>query len=236
MGNGLSVAHFLYPSFTIGGGNVASRVFLDIDISRAKGTIEALRAMHTEKEFRNIMYSAFKRAGRSTRTAVKRIIPQDYNVTQSTVYKQIGEPRVQFGGGELGVSCSIPIDGARMTIGGTFKATGGAAGWNVKKGKRYKIRAQIVRGQKSVLPEEMTHQGGNPPFINKSAPQLHGVAFTRTGRKTKNGKDQIVRVVGLGVPQMPLNRSEDKVQDSIVDILINRLEHEHKWRVEKCKR
>lgn len=236
MGNGLSVAHFLYPSFTIGGGRVASDVFLNIDISRAEETIEALRELYTEEEFRRIVYSAFKQTGHFTRTAVKRIIPRYYNVTQTTVYNHIKEPKTEFGGGGIGVSCSIPIDGARMTIGGTFKAKGGAAGWNVKKGKRYKIRAQIVRGQKSVLPEEMEHQGGYPPFINKSAPKLHGVAFTRTGRKTKKGTDEIVRVVGLGVPQMPMNRAEKEVQRAVVDKLIERLEHEHDRRVKKSKR
>ena len=215
---------------------MAKGVYLHVDISSAKETIEALRDLHTEKEFRNIVYSAFKRTGEYTRTAVKRIVPHDYEVTQKEVYKHIGSARTKFGGGGIGVSCCIPIDGKRLTIGGTFKASGGAPGWSVRKGKRYKITARIAKGQKSTLPSEMKHQGGYPPFINTSAAKLNGVAFTRTGKKTKDGKDAIAKVVGIGVPQMPMNRSEDEVQEAIANKLIERLEHEHAWRVKRCQR
>ena len=85
------------------------------------------------------------------------------------------------------------------------------------------------------MPEVMNHQGGNPPFINTSAPKLNGVAFTRTGKKTKNGKDAIARVVGIGVPQMPINRAEDDIQKDVMDMLMDRLEAEHKFIISRCR-
>ncbi len=169
-----------------------------------------------------------------TRTAIKRIVPRNYEVTQEEVYRHIGSAKTRFSGG-IGVNCCIPIKGKRLSIGGGFSASGGAPGWS-SKGKQYKITTQMVKGQTSTLPDVMKHQGNNPPFINTTAPKLNGLAFTRTGYKTKNGKDAIVKVVGIGVPQMPLNRSEDKVQEAIVKKLIERLEHEHAWRVKKCQR
>lgn len=214
---------------------MAKGVYLHVDISSAKETIEALRDLHTEKEFRNIVYSAFKRTGEYTRTAVKRIVPQDYEVTQKEVYKHIGSARTKFGGGGIGVSCCIPIDGKRLTIGGGFKADGGAPGWSAK-GKRYKITTQMVKGKTSTLPTIMKHQGGHPPFINTSAPKLNGLVFTRTGRMTKNGKHAIARVAGISVPQMPMNQSKDDVQEAIANKLIERLEHEHAWRMKRCQR
>ena len=61
----------------------------------------------------------------------------------------------------------------------------------------------------------MKNQGGQPPFMSG------GVAFTR---KTA-ARLPIVRVVGLAVPQMPLNRSAEETQDQILDLTARRLEH-----------
>ena len=209
--------------------------YLDIDISDAKAKIEALRAVHTEREMNQLLYRAFKRTGGRVKTILRQEIPQDYEVKASWVGSHVGSPRTTIGGGGMGVSCTIPIDGARGSIGGRFKADGGAPGWSTLKGKRYKINANIVKEKTSTLPSVMKHQGKNPPFINTSAPKLNGVAFTRTGKKTKNGKTQIVRVVGIGVPQMPLNRSKEDVQEDIMETLMKRLEHEHAYLISRCR-
>ena len=213
------------------------KIYLDIDVSSAKETIAALRKVYTEAELRRMVYSAFKRTAQYTRTAVKRILPQEYHVTQKVVGKHIGQPVIKMGGIGLGVSCVIPIKGKRLSIGGSFKARGGMPGWSaVRAGKRYKITAKIVRDGNSTMPGTMEHQGGYPPFINTVAPKLHNAAFTRTGRKTKNGKDAIAKVVGIAVPQMPMNRSKEEVEDAVAKKLIERLEHEHAWRVQQCQR
>lgn len=213
---------------------------IDIDVSSAKKTLDELRRLYTEKQFQRIVYSALKRTGEQTRTAVKRIVQNKYVVKQNDVLKRIGKPNTQFGGAGLGVQCTIPIEGSRLTIGGGFRAKGGKPGWsNIAsngKGKRYKITAKIVKKETSKMPEVMKHQGGYPPFINTTAKKLNGVAFTRTGEKTKEGKDAIVKVVGIGIPQMPLNRSKAEIQDFVADKLIERLEHEHARRVKQCQR
>lgn len=207
-----------------------SAIYLDIDISDAKKTIDALRAVHTEHEMNQLLYRAFKRTGGRVKTILRQEIPQDYEVKASWVGSHVGSPRTTIGGGGMGVSCSIPIDGSRGSIGGRFKASGGAHGWNAARGKRYKINAKIVKGQGSTLPSEMSHQGRNPPFRNLGS-SLGGATFTRTGKD----RFPIARVVGLGVPQMPLNRSKEDVQEDIMETLMKRLEHEHAYLISRCR-
>lgn len=211
--------------------------YLQLDISDVQETIDALRAVHTPEQFERLMYRVFSRAGGRVKTILKKEIPKEYHVTSSYVGSQIGAPRTSFGGGGLGVNCCIPIDGHRGSIGGLYSATGGRHGWNSTKpirgkkvGKRYKINAKIVKSGTSKLPSTMSHQGGNPPFRNFGS-KLNGVAFTRVGKE----RFPIAKVVGLGVPQMPLNRSKESVQEEIRETLEKRLEHEHAWLISRCR-
>ena len=164
------------------------------------------------------------------KTILKQDIPQDYEVKPAWVGSHVKSPRTQMVGGRLGVSCCIPIDGTRASIGGRYSATGGAHGWNAVHRKRYKINAKMLKGKTSTLPEEMSHQGGNPPFRNLGS-KLGGATFTRVSKE----RLPIVRVVGLSVPQMPLNRSRDEVQEDIMDTLMKRLEHEHAYIMNRCR-
>lgn len=209
---------------------MANSIYLDIDISDAKAKIDALRAVHTEHEMNLLLYRAFRRTGGRVKTILRQDLPHEYEVTPGWVGQHVGSPRTTLGGSGLGVSCCIPIDGARGSIGGRFRASGGAHGWNAAKGKRYKITTKIVKGQTSTLPGKMRSQGGNPPFRNLGS-SLGGATFTRIGKD----RLPIARVVGLAVPQMPLNRSRDEVQSDIMDTLMKRLEHEHAYIIGKCR-
>ena len=203
-------------------------VYLNVDISDATSKIKELQAAHTEEQFTKLMYNAFKRTGAKVKTIMRQDLPKKYDVKPSWVGSQVGAPKTSMGGG--GVNCSIPIDGKRGTIGGTYKATGGAHGWNALRRKRYKITAQMVKSGSSTMPKEMHNQGGNPPFRNLGS-KLGKLAFTR---KTK-ARFPIARVVGIGVPQMPMNRSQGEVQKDIMDVLMKRLEHEHAYLISKCR-
>lgn len=183
-----------------------SGAYLDIDISDLSDTIEMMRATLTEAQFKRLMYRTFAEAGRKSKTMIAREVQQDYVVTQAWVKSQIRPFRLTFGGA-FPVTCTIPISSHKGSIGGRFKASGG------RRGRR--ISAAIVRAGRSTLPDEMKNQGGNPPFMSG------GVAYTR---RTKN-RYPIVRVVGLGVPQMPMNRSRVKVERVLLEYIGNRLEH-----------
>lgn len=118
------------------------------------------------------------------------------------------------------MQCVIPIQGARGTIGQQFK-TGGSAyntgpggaygftrggGWKKLRGKRAaKIRAKIVKGQMSQIPDTLQSYGGNPPFMYR------GIAYTRRTRQ----RHPISRVVGIAVPQMVTNRARASIEKDI---------------------
>lgn len=209
---------------------MAQTVYLDLDISDAKEKIEALRKVHTEAEMKKLLRRAITRTSGRVRTILKTEIPKDYEVKPTWVASHVGNPRMTDGG-SIGVGCVIPIDGHRGSIGGRYRASGGAHGWNaVKRGKRYKINARIVKGGASTMPKQMSHQGGNPPFRNLGS-KLGGATFTRVGKE----RFPIARVVGLGVPQMPLNRSKDDVQEEIGSYLQKRLEAEHNFIISRCR-
>lgn len=198
-------------SFTSGDG-----AWLKIDMSELYATTETLRMILTKSQFQKLMHRTFKEVGERSKPIISREVVKDYAVTQKWVKEQIGSYRL--GAGLMGgITCIIPLKGAKGSIGGRFHASGGSGG----KHQRRKITANIVTAKKSELPPKMKNQGGNAPFINRASGKLGGAAFTR---RTK-ARFPIVRVVGLGVPQMPLNRSADKVQDEILELAGKRLEH-----------
>ena len=188
-----------------GGGGM----YLTVDMSNLRTKLELSRAVLSRSNFEKLMYRTFSEVGKRAKPPIAREVVQDYEVTQQWVKSQIGSSRISFGGG-FPVTCQIPLKGAKGSIGGRFKLSSPA-----RSKKQGKVRARVVKSNVSTMPDKMDHQGGNPPFVAK------GVAYTR---RTKE-RLPIVRVVGLGVPQMPLNRSESKVQDTLLELAMKRLDH-----------
>ena len=178
--------------------------YLDIDMSDLARTVNKLSTILTEQQLEKLMHRTFKEVGERGKTPIAKEVSKDYAVTQKWV--RSGIEKYELGYGLNGVSCTIPLSSKKGSIGGLFKASGG--------GER-KIKAAIVRAHKSTLPDKMKNQGGNPPFM------ANGIAYTRR----KKTRFPIVRVVGLGVPQMPLNLSEDKVKTALLELADKRLEH-----------
>lgn len=208
-----------------------------VDISDLKDKITSIKNTLNKKQFETVLRRTFNEAGRKVKTIVRREVPKQYSVKASWAGEAVGKPE-KIGGGQIGVV--IPIKGVRGSIGGTFATAGsatnitpgGAYGTSKKKGyhklrgkRAAKIRAKIYKGQLSTMPGAMKHQGGNPPFLAK------GIAFTR-----KTDKDRpIVRVVGLSVPQMPLNKSKDDIEREIVAVVENRLQHNFDYLMRNIK-
>lgn len=201
--------------------------FLDVDVSGLESLIREVREMHTKENYELVLIRAIRRTGTRARTIISKEIREDYAVPASWVKSQIGPARTGFGGsfGDT-VHCTIPIDGARGKHGSEFKLTTAKGRGRPKNtaGKRYKIYSKVVKGEISELPKVMKNQGGNPPFIGPN-----GLVFTR---RTKE-RLPIVRVVGEGVPQMPMNRSRDDIQEDILETLKKRIEHEHNYLLSK---
>lgn len=193
---------------------------LKVDTSEVVEIADRLSENLSGEQIDRLMYRTLKETARKVKTETKRAVVQDYAVTQGWVASGLKEPKMGGGGGRW--SCIIPMDSKRGVIGQTFHASGGRIGNRVlKSGKRQhlKLRTMIIRGQRSTLPDKMDNQGGNPPFMAK------GIAFTRT----TNQRFPIARVVGLGVPQMPINKSLPKVEKAILKYMTERLEHNFQY-------
>lgn len=185
--------------FSINGNNP-----LYIDISDVGDKLTMMQNALTKEQFERMMLRLFGETARRAKNIIAKDVQADYAVTQSWVKSKVAPYKLGFGG-EFPVTCKIPIRGEKGVIGSRFKLSG----------RKRKISAKIVKSNVSDLPKEMENQGGNPPFI------YNGIVFTRRTRK----RHPIVRVVGLGVPQMPMTRSKEAVQDDILKYIDKRLDH-----------
>ena len=183
--------------------------YLTVDMSDVETKLTWIKSVLNQDQFEKMMYRTFGEVAKRSKTMVAKDVQQDYVVTQQWVKSQIGAYKLQFGG-SFPVTCIIPLKGTKGSVGGRFPLKS-----PVRSRKQGVINSAIVRDHVSTLPQKMEKQGGNPPFV------ANGVAFTR---KTKN-RLPIVRVVALGVPQMPFNLSREKVEDSIIQYMEKRLDH-----------
>ena len=197
---------------------MAGGIYLDVDARDLKDKIDRLYLAMTPKQFENAMYGIFKRTGGHVKRILREDLPKEYEIKPGEINRAIKSPKVTGGG--LGVGCSIPIVGARRSIGpGGFSASGGAHGWNSLR-RKYRVKARIVKSGQSVLPAEAESYGGLPPFRNLGAKKLNGLAFTRAA----HGRLPIEKMVGIAIPQMPMNRSEADVQADIKSYLEKQIE------------
>lgn len=186
---------------------------LMIDASDLTDKMNTIREVLSDDGFKRLMERTFREVAKKDRTIIYKAVKQDYVVKQGWAYQSIDSAKITVGNG---VSCIIPLHGERGHIGQTFPATGSRRGWHIR--SRYKVKAKIVTANVSVLPDEM--EFGFPPFRNMPS-SLGKVAFTRKGK----GRHPIVSVAGLAFPQMPLNRSEDKTADGLLEYAMDRLDH-----------
>ena len=193
-------------------------VSLYIDASDLQKKIAIYRDALSEKGFEKLMNRTFNEVGRRMRTPIAREAVEKYKVTQAWVKSQMGSPQISLGPNP---SVAIKLKGVKGSIGGKgrFKANVRKRGKVKGKSVQGKIVADIVKTNKTILPDTLPNQGGNPPFM------ANGVTFTRRGP----GRLPIVAVKGLAVPQMPLNRAASETQDAILKIADERLEHNFQY-------
>lgn len=201
---------------------MADKGMIYVDISQLMGTIDQMKTVMSKPSFDKMMQRTFNDAGAKVKTFVRQNVPQDYAVTAGWAGSFVQRPQ-QLGSG---VGVVVPIKGARGRAGEVFSASGGSytrKGYVRKDGRKVsrtrinkKIKVKIVKGKTSTLPDTMKHQGGQPPFRNG------GAVFTR---KYKGRSHPIVHVVALASPQMPANRSREKLEKDIVDTVEKRLVH-----------
>ncbi len=193
-------------------------IYLEIDASELQDKVNALKAVVTPERFNQIMYSIFQRTGGHVKMILRQDLPREYHVKAGQISSAVGNAKMTSSAGGLG--CTIPIRDSRGSIGGRYSASGGAHGWNSLR-RKYRVKGRVVKAGVSTLPATMSSYGGQPPFRNLGS-KLGGLTFTRAGKR----RFPIKKVVGIAIPQMPMNRSEAEVQKDILEYMKQRIEHE----------
>ena len=222
----------------------AKNPYLNIDMSDVYEKLNEMKQVVGEKNAAKILYWTVKDSARHIRAKLSPILRKEYQSRAMTIRRSIGEAIMT---GEM--SCVIPIENTRNIIGGDdFPLDGSTtrvvkgnerrrkkaieAGKKPKPGKKYKIRAKILKKGVSTMPDVMpgagrSSYGDQPPFLmpvkSKSGPTGKHIVMTRKGK----ARLPIISVVGIGVPQMPLNRSRAAVEDDIADFAMDRLVHHY---------
>ena len=189
-------------------------ITMEIDASDLKDKIDRLRQNMTEEQCERAMYGIFRRTGRHVAQILRKDLPKKYEVKPGEISAAVKNPQLSMGLG--GVGCSIPIQAIRGKIGGEYRASGGAHGWRSVK-RKYRVKARVIKGTQSTLPPEW--HAGYPPFRNLGS-KLGGLTFARSSKE----RGPILKVTGIAIPQMPLNRSEADVQQDIKEYLEKQME------------
>lgn len=222
----------------------AKNPYLNIDMSDVYEKLNEMKQVVGEKNAAKILYWTVKDSAGHIRAKLSPILRKEYQSRAMTIRRSIGKAIMT---GEM--SCVIPIENTRNIIGGSdFPLDGSTtrvvkgnatrrkkaleAGKKPKPGKKYKIRAKILKKGVSTMPDIMpgagrSSYGDQPPFLmpvkSKSGPTGKHIVMTRKGK----ARLPIISVVGIGVPQMPLNRSRAAVEDDIADFAMDRLVHHY---------
>lgn len=209
-------------------------ITLVVDATDLEEKIQKLRSNMKPQQFTNAMRGIFNATTGHVRTVLKKDLRIQYRVKAGQVAKTVKQGRITGGGSNVGLV--IPVVGPRLGIGSEsgFKATGSAAGWETlagkhyrkngtpyKKGKAYKVRAQIVTSGVSTMPD--SPHGGQKPFRNSLAKKR--APYPHTFYRVSKSRLPIKKMAGIAIPQMPLNRSEADVRRDIHNYLENRIEH-----------
>lgn len=206
------------------------RGIISVDTSQAMAVINKVKGQMSLQMFNEVVEQTVRDTGkRAVRKIVKQEVKKTYEVKDHWVGQKILNPRMSGHG--AAISCVVPIKGERGTIGGIFPASGGglasgrangtAAKKRLKRGGA-KIKAKIVKGKTTVLPDSLPNQGGNPPFRLPN-----GAVVTR---RTKQSRP-LVRVVGRAVPQMVDKQFEARIRDPINEYMLKRVNQVITWKM-----
>ena len=187
---------------------------IEVDSADFRRTMSKLEAAMKPEQFARAMYGIFQRTGRHVAAILKQDLPQKYEVLPGDIGAAVKNPQLTMSG--MGAGCSIPIRAVRGKIGSQYRASGGAHGWNSLK-RKYRVKARVIKGAQSTLPAKW--HSGYPPFRNLGS-KLNGLTFARSS----TARGPIMKLTGIAIPQMPMNRSEEQVQQDIKEYLEQQME------------
>lgn len=202
---------------------------ISVDVRACVAEMNRLAAIMAPDKAHELFRRTLVETGKKVRPVAKEVFPGQYVMKSGWIGEAVKGMKI-IGTDEV----RVPIRTDRGTIGGTFPASGGAykvqgTTVHMKDGTTRKrkehirtraIKAKLLKGTESQLPDRMpSWQGGQPPFMMGNGSRK--IVMTRFG----TARYPIHRVVGLAVPQPPINKSQRKFEKEIQEYMMKRLEH-----------
>lgn len=189
-------------------------VYLYIDTSELNELVDFMHDQLSEQGFDRLMRRTLNEVGKRSKKPIKDAALTEYQAPSRWITGAIKSARVVGGGSQL--AAIIPLQNARGASATVFKAGGRRSKGYIPKGRRYKVWMTDVKGRRSVMPYHMNDYGGQPPFINGGK-----AIMTRAGK----ARGPLLHVVGVAMPQMPLNLAKKETEDRILKLCEERLIH-----------
>ena len=220
------------------------KTLLSIDTSELNKTLKAVGTALGPEKMNVALKHTIQDTGRRVKTLVKSEIRKEYHAKAGRIGKAIGRPQYSLGGT---ISCIIPVRDVRGTI-----ATGDGAYTALKRGPGAKVvksgnsilphgkadkrihfyipsgRLQghvFVRHNDGIgwIGARREGTGETEVWKTKKGKQKRNKKVQTTG--TRKRKGTISHGVGIGIPQMPMNRSADEIQAQVGQYAMERLLH-----------
>lgn len=226
------------------GGVTCVKTLLSIDTRDLNRTLKEVGAALGPDKMNIALKHTIQDTGRKVRTLVKSEIRKEYHAKAGRIGKAIGRPQYSLGGT---ISCIIPVRDVRGTIatdsGGYTALKRGPGAKIVKSGNSVLPHAKTDKRIHFYIPSGrlqghvfVRHNDG----IDWTGKRREGtgeteVWKTKKGKRKRNRKVQttgerkrigtISHGVGIGIPQMPMNRSADEIQEQVGQYAMERLLH-----------
>lgn len=203
------------------------RQFLYVDTSGLNSYVREMKEAMKPANFEKCMAITVKEVGAKMRTQAVRLIRKDYRIGYGAARSQFGIMR--YSGSGSGITAMMDVIGPRIKI-------PNSGGGNAKR----KTAIYVKKGLKAriaIVEEPLPTSGPKAHYVLRKS----GKVITFTGGKytiyekfhTKNATEKLYpskkkafrQGVGIAVPQMPMNRSADAIQEWACDELLKRLNH-----------
>lgn len=195
-------------------------IYMRIDLDQASNLIQQLRDAITPEGWDKVLRRTMDETGKRAKTPIYNSAKTEYTFKGKSWFQSAIHRSIVTGTG-YSVGCVIPLAGARGTAQSIFSSGGQVTKGRIAKGDRSNVWIQIAQNQ-SRLPYHMDGIGGQPPFKNIRPKPV----MTRLSAK----RLPITPVVGIAMPQMPLNQAEDETSNKILELFEQRLAHNfNRW-------
>lgn len=206
------------------------KAYLELDMGDVREKTQELAGILDTDTFQKAMRTTIYETSKHVKTIVKKRIREEYRVGEKPILQSLGSPQITVGATEI--SCLIPVRRNRGIISTGSMSSGcymalkrgpsakvlvaGNSMLPHSKGKRrihFYVPSGTLKGHVMVRHEDGKHWKGKRRDENGNV----------TGKISRVGS--ISHGVGIAVPQMPMNRSAEAIQNDAAEYMLKRLDH-----------